>query len=226
VFGQNEAILERRSIRSYTTIPISREILENIVLNCRWAGSFMNIQPWEFAILGGEVMAEWKKRLIHQFEADDGGERDVFPEMLVPEPYLTRAERFRSKIDSLMFPPGEEDMEQKRHDYTVSGIQVRDAPNAIVVYTDKKFIRSTLHMIAIGMVVQNVCLSATSYGLGTCVMGRPVEQPGILRQMLNIPESKSIPCVIAIGFADQNARINSLVRERLPLQDLVHWYGF
>jgi hypothetical protein len=43
--------------------------------------------------------------------------------------------------------------------------------------------------------------------------------------MLGIPESKSIPCVIAIGYPDTTAKVNTLPRKRLPVEEWVHWYG-
>jgi nitroreductase len=221
-----EAIRTRRSIRSYRPEPVPVEVLKEIIETCQWAGSFMNTQPWEFAVLGGEVMKEWKRCLVRQFEANELGEREIYPEMPLPEPYAQRAEAFRANIDNLMFPPGTENLEEKRHEYTISGIQVRDAPNAIAVATEKRFVNSTLPMIAVGIIVQSVCLAAMSYGLGTCVMGRPVENPRMLREMLGIPESKAIPCVIAIGYPDFMAPINSLVRQRAPLDSWVHWHGF
>jgi nitroreductase len=204
---------------------VPRSVLEDIVGSARWAGSFLNIQPWEFAVLGGEVMREWKERLVRQHEAGNDEAREVYAEMPLPAPYDRRGEDFVATINNLMFPPGTANLAEKQHAYTISGIHVRDAPNAIVVCTEKSFIRSTLHIIGIGIVVQNVCLAAMSHGLGTCVMGRPVEKPRMLRELLGIPESKAIPCVIAIGYPDATATINTLPRKRLPVEEWVHWHG-
>jgi len=222
-----EAIRSRRSIRAFTKQPVPRHILEDIIETARWAGSFVNSQPWEFAILGGELMAEWKKCLVQQYkEGHEEGEREVYPDVILPEPYILRAEKFRANIDGLMFPPEDLDVKQKREDYTISGIQVRDAPNAIIVLTEKQFIKSTLLMISLGLVIQNICLTALAHELGTCVMGRPVERPQLIRNMLNIPDSKAIPCVIAIGYPDWSAQINHIKRERAPLESITTWWGF
>ena len=139
-----EAIRTRRSIRAYKPEPVPRKVLEEIVETCQWAGSFLNMQPWEFAILGGEVMREWKHRLIEKFEAGAPEEREYPIGMPFPEPYSQRAEDFRASIDNLMFPPETENLEEKQRAYTISGVQVRDAPNAIVIYTDKSFLNSPL----------------------------------------------------------------------------------
>ena len=46
-----EAILKRRSVRSYTGDPIPREDLEKIVDAARLAPSGYNRQPWEFIVV-------------------------------------------------------------------------------------------------------------------------------------------------------------------------------
>ena len=173
-------------------------------------------------------MKEWKRRILERFESDaPPEEREVTPpQMPFPEPYSQRAEEFRATIDNHMFPPGTENLEEKQRTYTISGLIVRDAPNAIVVYMEKAFINSPLPLIGIGSVIQAVCLAALSYGLGTGVMGRPVESPQMLREMLGIPQTKSIPCVIAIGYPDYEAPINNIERKRLHLESFVSWHGF
>ena len=60
------------------------------------------------------------------------------------------------------------------------------------VYADKM-----LH-IDIGIASQNICLAATSMGLGTCIMGMFKEAE--IKKMLNIPEDRRIGLVIAIGY--------------------------
>jgi nitroreductase len=222
----SEAIRTRRSIRAYKPEPVPRQILEEIINTSQWAGSFINMQPWELAVLGGEVMKEWKRRLVAAFEANTPAERE-YPvgKMPFPEPYARRAEAFRATIDNTMFPPGAENLEEKQHAYTISGIQVRDAPNAIVILTEKSFLELPLHLMAIGIIAQNICLAALSHGLGTCFMGRPVEMPGLLRELLDIHPSKAVMCVIAMGYPDLAAPINNLVRQRAPATEWVHWYG-
>ena len=135
------------------------------------------------------------------------------------------AEAFRATIDNTMFPPGVEDLEERRRAYTISGIQVRDAPNAIVICTEKSFLELPLPLMAIGIMAQTICLAAMAHGLGTCIMGRPVEMPALLRDLLDIPPAKVIMLVVAMGYPDLEKPINNLERQRAPLEELVHWCG-
>lgn len=46
-----EAILERRSVRKFTDVPVSGEDLSAILEAGRWAPSGLNNQPWRFAVI-------------------------------------------------------------------------------------------------------------------------------------------------------------------------------
>lgn len=54
----------------------------------------------------------------------------------------------------------------------------------------------------------------------------PVLYPEILRDRLEITESKLILCSVAIGYADENAPVNRFRSERELLEAFATWYGF
>jgi nitroreductase len=51
-----EMLKERRSIRAYTSQPVAREVLEDIVDFGRLAATTMNEQPWEFVVMTDKAM--------------------------------------------------------------------------------------------------------------------------------------------------------------------------
>ncbi len=52
-----EEIYSRRSIRKYTSEPISRSIIEKIIDAGRVAPSAKNRQPWKYLVYSGEAKA-------------------------------------------------------------------------------------------------------------------------------------------------------------------------
>ncbi|RLF31262.1 MAG: nitroreductase, partial [Thermoplasmata archaeon] len=46
-----KCIKERRSIRDYTDEPLSRELIEEIIMAGRYAPSAENSQPWKFIVI-------------------------------------------------------------------------------------------------------------------------------------------------------------------------------
>ena len=222
-----EAIRTRRSIRSYKTKLVPKKVLEEIIEASQWAGSPGNMQPWEFAILGGNTMKEFKKRLAGKIDAKAPSELEFLPPLNVPELYdKRRTKYYRENFDRYVYPPGTENVEEKKRAHFLKGAQLFDAPNAIIIYTDRAFLNIPWGIMSIGIIAQTVCLAAVAHGLGTCIMGRPVDWPNMLRDLLGIPQSKVFVCGMAIGYPDSEDRINNVPRLRLPLEDWAHWYGF
>ncbi len=224
----NEAIRTRRSIRRYRPAPVSRKVLEEIIETAKWAASGMNTQPWEFAVLGGEKMKQFKAGLLDKIKANAPDESDIpgMPPGGIPEPYNSRAAEYRTTSDKYHFPEGTEDVDQKRKEHMARAGQAHDAPNIIIVYTDRRLVTWGSAMIGFGAIAQSICLAALKHNLGTCILGRAVAWPNMIREMLDIPQSKAVVCAIAIGYPDTEARINNFPRTRLDQSEFVHWYGF
>ena len=222
-----EAIKTRRSTRSYKPDPVPRKLLEEIIEACQWAGSPGNMQPWEFAILGGDAMAEFRKRLKEKTETEAPSELEFPNPLNVSDMFVQRRTKYyRENFDQYVYPPGTENAEEKKRAHFLKGGRLFDAPNAIVVYTEKEVVNIPWMLMSIGIMAQTVCLAATARGLGTCIMGRPVDWPDMMREMLGLPQSKVFICGIIIGYPDTESKANNVPRVRLPLEEWAHWHGF
>lgn len=58
--------------------------------------------------------------------------------------------------------------------------------------------------IDIGIASENICLQSKAEGLGSCIIGWFDESR--MRKVLNIPSSKRIPVIIAIGYPEGETR--------------------
>jgi len=225
-----EAIRSRRTIRSFKSDPVPRKVLEELLETCRWAPSSSNTQSWQFAVLGGEVIEKVKARLAEKVEAEWDKSllkfKSINPDLsysVLREPYLQRALDTRAHIDSHQFPSGTEELDKKRTAYLLNGGRFYNAPNAIIVYTEKYLFPKAV--LDIGIMVQTIAMAALAHGLGTCLMAMPINWPEILRELLDIPEDKLIALAVAIGYADSEAPVNTYERTREPLNTFTHWHG-
>ena len=56
----SEAVAERRSIRCFKPDEVPEHLIREILDQARWSPSWGNTQPWEFYILTGEKLAEFR----------------------------------------------------------------------------------------------------------------------------------------------------------------------
>ncbi|MBN1848546.1 MAG: nitroreductase [Deltaproteobacteria bacterium] len=225
------AIQSRRSIRSFEKTPVPKPVLEELLEVCRWTPSSSNTQPWEFAIVGGDLVEEIKGKYVEKlkegWDSNSLSMKNANPDLPEPnftEPYLRRIKEIRKRRDRYQFPPGTPDLQAKRDEYLMSAVRFYDAPNLIILFTDRSIYPKAL--IDIGLIAQTLCLAALHHGLGTCLMTMAVLWPEVLREVLHIPDSKLIVLGIAIGYPDLSARVNGFERVREPVEAFTHWHGY
>jgi nitroreductase len=217
-----QAIKERRSIKGFKSDPVPKEVLKQLLDTCRWAPSAQNSQAWDFYTLGGKVMEEIKARLTEKVNAKIPPNPEI-PAINLYEPYLKRSVELRDSIDKHQFPPGTENLEQKRAAFNINGGRFHNAPNGIIICTEKSFAPRLI--IDAGIAAQTIAITAHALGLGSCIMARPTYYPDVLRDVLKIPDSRLIVIALAIGYPDPNSALNTYPRKRVELEDLAHWCG-
>lgn len=62
------AIRTRRSIRKFKPGDIDRKVLQEIMEAARWSPSWGNTQPWEFYVLAGTALEEFKRENLSLIE--------------------------------------------------------------------------------------------------------------------------------------------------------------
>ncbi len=216
-----EAINTRFSVRAYKPQPVAKEVLAEIMAAALRAPSWANTQTWEFAIVGGRVMQELKEILGAKAAAQEERYPDI-PRPDWPPPYQERRRELGAQIYQLM-GISRDDLEGQLH-WFVRMYRFFEAPNAIIVYTEKGL--SQWALLNIGLIVQTIALAALNYGLGTTILASGVSYPDEIRRLLNIPESKQLVLAIAIGYPDPDARENKFRSNRVSLDSVVNWYGF
>jgi len=217
-----EAMKSRKSIRGYKPVPVPKETIAEILEIATRAPSAYNTQPWEFHVLAGEVLDKLKKALAEKFETG----AKPHPDFAIPTPlvgiYRTRQVELGKSLFQLM-DIGREDKE-KRNEWTLKMARFWDAPNAIIIATDRE-VSSPLLIFSLGAVTQSIALAALRFGLGTCIEHPPVYYPEVIRQITGIPESKKIVIGMAVGYPDWDFPANRLQSTRELVANTVAWHG-
>jgi nitroreductase len=216
-----EAIKARHSVRAYKPDSVPKEVLAELMEVALRAPSWANTQTWEFAIVGGEVMRELKQILGAKAAAQDERYPDI-PRPEWPSPYKERRRELGDQIYRLI-GVGRDDME-KQLQWFIHMYRFFDAPNAIIIYTDRGL--SEWALLNIGLIVQTIALAALNYGLGTTILASVVSYPDEIKRLLNMPESKQLVIALAIGYPDPKAKANKFRSDRVSLEAIISWHGF
>ena len=104
-----------------------------------------------------------------------------------------------------------------------------DAPHVILISIDRSFYNkddspNVWGIFGCGSVAMNIALLATDHGLGTCLEVAPVAYPDVIRQVLEIPDSKLMVIAIAIGYPDWDAPVNQFRSQREALENIAKWF--
>lgn len=99
---------------------------------------------------------------------------------------------------------------------------ISEAPVVIVACGDKKA-SADWYAVDTSLAVENMILTATSEGLGTCCVGSFNERD--VASLLRIPETLEVLLLITVGYVrekfDMTGKISNFVRKRKSLKNIV-----
>ena len=219
-----EAIKKRKSIRGFTSEPVSKDTIREILEAAGRAPSAMNTQPWEFTVIGGDILDKIKSAIIEKLRAGAPAQ----PEHLVvgwpmDSIYRQRQVELAKNIFSLMDIKRED--KEKRAEWLKCGYRYFNAPAAIIVLVDE-FFPEPGPLMDIGAVIQTLCLTALHYELGTCITAQGKAYPDVIRKYADISTSKRMVMAIAIGYPNWDYPANKIETPREPVKNITTWHGF
>ena len=213
----SEAIASRRSIRAFTSEPVPRRTVEEILTLAARAPSGGNLQPWRVYALLGEARDELVRRVAEarkQTPMGEPPEYPVYPPGLA-EPYRTRRFRCGEQMYALLGLARED--KPARLMQFARNWEFFGAPAGLIFTIDRAMGQG--QWADLGMFMQNVMLLARERGLHSCAQEAWAVWHRIIRDTLSVPDNQMIFCGMALGFADATAPVNALITERAPLED-------
>ncbi len=215
-----EAVKTRRSIRNFKSDVVPEGVIREILDAARWAPSWGNTQPWEFVVVTGEKLEQFKK--ANQKLQMDGAapQPDTVMPAVWPDPIKLRYNDVGKQVlTSLNIGRGDKEARQRYYN-DMHGLF---GASAMVLFCLDKSIAREYGMLDIGAIIQTTCLLAHDRSLGTCILSATVLYPAMVREIIPIPDSQAIIMGIALGYPDAAAPVNTFVRERAPLDSVTLW---
>lgn len=191
-------IENRRSIRKYKRHEISKEIIEDIIYSATLAPSAKNRQPWKFIVYQGEEKSKLVD-VMHQGIKLEKITHKLMPEWAFAIPDAENTVRVMEEAPCLI---------------VVLNTNQKTPFDSI---EDEKRIVEICDSLSIGAAIENMILTATSYGLGTLWIANTCFA---YNELIDFIETDSqLTGIVAIGFANETPA----KRPRKPVADIVEY---
>ncbi len=191
-------ILTRRMIRRYTSQPIPRTVLDELLEAATRAPSPHNRQPWRFAVVMGDARARLAHTMGDQLRKDLAA--DGVPNEAIEKDAARSAQRITGAQAGILMCLSMADMD---------------------VYPDARRNAAEHWMAgqATAAAAQNILLRATELGLGACWMCAPLFCPNEVAVALNLPDDWEPQAYIALGYPADVGKD----RARKPIEAVSVW---
>jgi nitroreductase len=211
------AITSRRSVRGFLPKPVPRDIIEDILKVASRAPSGSNIQPWKVTVLTGAPLRELTKLALaaHHAAPRNGvydREWEYYPRTWT-SPYVDR----RRKLGWEMYRLAgiEKGDKERMHAQHGRNFDFFDAPVGLIFTLDR--ILEVGSWIDCGGFMQSVMIAARARGIDTCPQAAFGDYYKVVTDFIGAPESETLVCGMAMGYADPEVPVNALVTEREPV---------
>ena len=209
----SEAINSRQSIRAFTDQEVSDELIQRLLEKSSRAASGGNLQPWKIFIINNEMMIKFLK-FQEDWTDPETPAYDIYPENLT-EPYKTSRYEVGAEMYSIL--DIDRDDKEGRFKQMLENFKFFGAPSAFFCFVDRQMGRP--QWSDLGMFLQNFMLLAKEVGLDTCPQEAWAIKQESVTAFVKAPDELMLFCGMAIGYKDDEAKINKLRTERRPFED-------
>lgn len=223
----DDAIRSRKSIRAFSQRPVARADLQHILETASRAPSGTNCQPWKVYVLQGRSRDSLVEKVCSTHDAmrNDAQlaalyreEYDYYPEKWV-SPYIDRRRENGWSLYGLL-GIGKSDKD-KMHQQHQRNFRFFDAPVGLMFTVDRVMGRGSL--VDYGGFMQNIMLGARGLGLHTCPQAAWNGFSKIVMPHIGAGEDEMLVCGMALGYAEEDAIVNTLQTPRVPVDEFTRW---
>jgi nitroreductase len=200
-----EGMKTRMSIRGFKPNPVTREVMEKILLAASNSPSYTNTQPWEVFVVSGKKKNELAHRLLELAKAKS----PTHPDLSMPKTCtLAMDQRAREHGARRLKTLGiERDDEAGREKLRLMNFEFYGAPCAVFVFMDGSL--GDWSVFDTGLFAQNLILAAHALGVGSCLQASVTNYAPEIKKFLGVAEGKKLVIGISMGYPDEKAKLNT-----------------
>ena len=209
----SDAVSSRSSVRAFTKQEVDTDLIRELLQKSSRSASGGNLQPWRIFVLNGESMddflsfqSDWSLPEIPSYE--------IYPKKL-KEPYRTSRYQLGEQMYEALGIPRED--KQGRLEQVMKNFNFFGAPAALFCFVDRQM--GPPQWSDLGMFLQTFMLLAKEAGLDTCAQESWSMKHDSVSQFLAASDNELLFCGIALGYKDEQAKINQFQSDRRPLSE-------
>jgi nitroreductase len=223
----DDAIRSRMSTRAFTSQPVPKALLNEILELAARAPSGSNAQPWKVYVVQGASLKALVEKSVAAHDAIRANPElarqypepyDYYPKEWFGEYQARRRENGWGLYGLLGIAKGDRDAMHKQHQ---RNFRFFDAPVGLLFTLDKRMGRGSL--LDYGMFMENLMLAARARGLHTCAQAAWNGFAGIVLPHVGASEDEMLICGMALGHADASAKVNEFYTPRVGVDAFVRW---
>lgn len=217
----DEAIVSRRSVRSFLPTPVDDSVIREILEVAARAPSGTNMQPWKVYVTSGDTLRGISDAILNsgvRAEKAVWDEYKYYPDQFF-EPYLGRRRANGFGLYSAL-GIGRRDVDRMRAQHDRNFVFF-DAPVGMIFTIDRRLNQGS--WIDYGMFLQNIMIAARARGLHTCPQAAFAPYHRQIRPVLGIPEEEVVVCGMALGHEDTSKPESTFRTDRAPQEEWVQF---
>lgn len=216
----DEIVAARRSLRAFLPQPVDADTLATVFTVAQRAPSNCNSQPWVTHVVSGGKLEAMRAAMPERFSSGnfsmdfpyDGSYQGVYKERqygaaqaLYDAAGITREDKVSRNV-------------QFMRNFTFF-----DAPHVAFLFLPEPF--GLREAADLGMYAQNLMLTLTAHGLGSCPQTALSFQADYVREQLGIPATNKLVFGISFGHPDLDDPVNACLTDRAALAEAVTFHA-
>lgn len=231
-----EVNLKRRSIRDFLDKPVSEAVILEILKEALEAPSSSNTQPFKVVVATGDVLQKIGEELTAKYKASlTLRKKNIFGKIITARKYglkpnkiyetiqgkysgIFQERRVKTAVGLYKVLGISRDDKKRRNEEMAKNFYFFGAPAAIWIFANPKMKYTAL--VDTGIFMQNIMLSATSKGLGTCPQGALNLWREPVDKHFKIPKGYELVCGLSLGYPSEHL-VNFYRPEKISVSELL-----
>lgn len=227
---------KRRSIRDFLEKPVSEDIIKEILKEALEAPSSSNTQPFKVVVATGDILKNIGEELTTKYKASlTLRKKNIIGKILTARKFklkpnkvyetiqgkyhgIYQERRIKTAVGLYKVLGIKRENNKKRAEEMTKNFYFFGAPAAIWIFANPKMKYTAL--VDTGILMQNIMLSATSKGLGTCPQGALNIWREPVDKHFNVPKGYELVCGLSLGYPS-NHEVNSYRPEKISVEELL-----